>query len=760
MDIKEGIVICDNETKMNILKNREGFINYKFNTLKSLKDKLLGSVSDEGKYYLFKKYKYSLDFINTILEFISFVDVNTIYKSNKINEIKNIKIDLINNGYYVLDLNFKNILKRFHVTFINVMETRENLYLIELVKKLTDITIVNNELNNKQIDYYECINQEEEVINYLEIIVNNKLDLNKVCFVNYSSDYLSIFKRLGYAYKLNFNIENNMTILSNKHIKYFLDNLDLDFNGIINEIKDNDIKNIIIDVINKYSIPLSELKDSKEFLKDVFKKESYDNLKYGEGINVTNNLSFNNDDIVFFLNFNSDIPKLKSNSYLSDDELTELNISNITEYNKIYKNSFIKSLVNVNNLSISYPLNTKTGENTKSPLVDDLKLNKKNVNIKISSSYVLNKHMLGKHYDDYISYNKENELLDKYDLNILDYNKFDNSFKPFKEIPTYDYLSNMKLSYSTMKTYFCCPFRYYLDNVLKIKKYSTSINANIGTYAHYLLEKSYDDDFNFEAEKEKYLNEVDFSAKELVFAEFMDDIVKNTLKFNYKYESISELDLVLREENLETEICGIKFTGFVDKLLYKETDDSVYVTIIDYKTGKDEPKLNNLNDGLNLQLPIYAYLIKNAERFKDKHIYIIGLYLQKVEIKKVDSLDKLEDDYKLRGFTNSDKSLARMLDCKLEGNYIKSLKLTKNGDFQKYAKLIDDKQISDILELIPNLVLKLKKSYLNMMFPINPYRLKDDNGCLYCEYKRVCYKTEKDYKELKVESEDDDNGVD
>lgn len=30
MVIKEGIVICDNETKMNILKNRTKLINYKF----------------------------------------------------------------------------------------------------------------------------------------------------------------------------------------------------------------------------------------------------------------------------------------------------------------------------------------------------------------------------------------------------------------------------------------------------------------------------------------------------------------------------------------------------------------------------------------------------------------------------------------------------------------------------------------------------------------------------------------------------------
>lgn len=760
MQINEGIVICDNETKMNILKNRNNIINYKFYTINTLKNKLLGYPLDEAKYYLFRKYGYSLDFINSLLEFISYVDISQIYKSDKINLIKNIKLELINNNLYQYDYKFIELLKRFEVTFINVLELKENLNLINIVKKLTKVNIIKLSKSNSTLKYYEALNQEEEIINCLELVIKNKYDLNKVHFTNYNDDYLSIFKKVSYAYKIDFNIDTKMSIISHKDVKYFLNNLDLKFEELIENIKDNDIKNMIIDIINKYNIDNNDLLNSKDFLRDLLKNEKYESTKYKDAINVSNNLAISDDDIVFFLNFNVDVPSFKNNTYLDDDELSSLEMSTILEYNRIYKDYFIANLTNSNNINLCYPLNVKSGTNLESTLLDDLILEKEKVDLNLTSSFILNKHILAKHYDNFIIYNKDNKLLNEYDLSVLDYNNYDNSFKPFKEIPSYDYLSKLKLSYSTMKIYFDCPFRYYLDNVLKLKKYTKTINANLGTYAHYMLENSYEPDFEYDAVKKKYLEEVTLSPKEEVYTEFMDEVVKNVLTFNEKFESFSELDNVLREENIETIISGIKFTGFIDKILYKETADSFYFAIIDYKTGKDTPSLNNIDDGLNLQLPVYAYLINNTEKFKNKKIYIIGLYLQKVEIQKIKDIDKLDDFYKLQGFTTSDKSIASMLDPALRGEYIQSLKLTKDGEFYKNAKTIDDETISHILELIPTLVSKIKKSYLNMMFPINPYRLKDEKGCDYCEYKRVCYKTEKDYRDLKVESGDDENGMD
>ena len=45
--------------------------------------------------------------------------------------------------------------------------------------------------------------------------------------------------------------------------------------------------------------------------------------------------------------------------------------------------------------------------------------------------------------------------------------------------------------------------------------------------------------------------------------------------------------------------------------MYKEKNGENLVSIIDYKTGDVDIKINNLIFGLSMQLPIYLYLVKN-----------------------------------------------------------------------------------------------------------------------------------------------------
>lgn len=73
------------------------------------------------------------------------------------------------------------------------------------------------------------------------------------------------------------------------------------------------------------------------------------------------------------------------------------------------------------------------------------------------------------------------------------------------------------------------------------------------------------------------------------------------------------------EGNIEVKVDELfTFNGRIDKMLYKLDGDNAYIAIIDYKTGGDKPSLNNLEDGLNLQLPSYIYLASNMDEFKDK----------------------------------------------------------------------------------------------------------------------------------------------
>ena len=44
------------------------------------------------------------------------------------------------------------------------------------------------------------------------------------------------------------------------------------------------------------------------------------------------------------------------------------------------------------------------------------------------------------------------------------------------------------------------------------------------------------------------------------------------------------------------------------------------IAVIDYKTGDKNIKLDTLEYGINIQLPIYLYLLKKSSRFKNSVI--------------------------------------------------------------------------------------------------------------------------------------------
>ena len=60
----------------------------------------------------------------------------------------------------------------------------------------------------------------------------------------------------------------------------------------------------------------------------------------------------------------------------------------------------------------------------------------------------------------------------------------------------------------------------------------------------------------------------------------------------------------------------INFIGFIDKLMYKELDDEIIASVVDYKTNKNiEIDKDIMKYGLSLQLPSYLYLIKHSKDF-------------------------------------------------------------------------------------------------------------------------------------------------
>ena len=186
--------------------------------------------------------------------------------------------------------------------------------------------------------------------------------------------------------------------------------------------------------------------------------------------------------------------------------------------------------------------------------------------------------------------------------------------------------------------------------------------------------------------------------------------------------------------------------GVIDKILYKEEDNITYLAIIDYKTGSTDIKLDNLEYGIGLQLPIYLYLSSNM---KIKNTKVVGFYLQKLLSSNLDNtkdyITSKENSLKLEGYsTNNESELSKFDTTYNDSKLIKSMK-TSSSDFYSYSKVLSEEEIDTLINKVDNLVDKTIDNILESDFTIDPKIINGENvSCKFCEYRDICFRKEKD----------------
>ena len=180
---------------------------------------------------------------------------------------------------------------------------------------------------------------------------------------------------------------------------------------------------------------------------------------------------------------------------------------------------------------------------------------------------------------------------------------------------------------------------------------------------------------------------------------------------------------------------NIYFTGIIDKILYCEEKINTYIALIDYKTGNENIDLKYLNQGINIQLPIYLYLVS---KLAFKNPLYTGFYLQKFNI--------TDKDYRLEGYSNSNKQILEYIDSNYkESKIIKGLKTTKEGNFYKTSKVLSNEEIENIIKKTNDIINNTINNIKNNNYDINPKVINNMNiGCEYCKFKDICFVNKED----------------
>ena len=723
----QELIITTSKIKKEILKENSKnkvISNVKVLSISDARKMALGSISDDARYLLRKEFNLDLSYIKVILD-------NVLYKRDDLK----IYYDYLDSNNLIK----RNICKEEYKTIkcINVMVDD---YIKEYFNKDIFKYKVDDKKYNHEINIFN--DYESEIVWVAESILTNGYKFSDVKLVNVLPEYKKVISKVFSMYNIPINIGFSYSVYKSGVFRIFIKSLEdsRDIGKAIDDISACNIKDIIIGYFNGKNYEVID-DIAIEIIKDDFKNICVKEDVIKDAVSIIDIFDiYNKDNIYYLMGFNDSVPKkYKDEDYYSDIDKVESKILSSKEKNKLSLNIFENIFNGTKNLYVSYSLKSSFLTYNPSTFIKDNDLvvnNITDINFNLSNRY--NRLLYSKKVDEYISYGVSCKDLEILNSNYsIPYKEYDNKFKGLlnKEIDI-----PIKLSYSSIKTFYECGFKYYLDNVLKLGKFEETLSQKIGNVFHHVLSRMYDDNFDMDKEYDKELSELSSSNMELFFLNKLKKELENIIKFLRSFDSDSSLNSNICENKFVIEDIikdKVSLKGFIDNI--KLNYDKKIIMLIDYKTGNVETTLDNINYGLNLQLPIYLYLI--SSEFKDYKIG--GFYLSKIlENKKMGEEDAT---YKFEGYSTTNEEVLEKLDSTYKSsNYIKGLKLTNNG-FYSYSKVLDECNIDKVMNVAKDKVLEASNKIVNKEFYINPKMIdKKYDSCEYCKYKDICFKTYED----------------
>ena len=741
-----SIYIVPNSLKMkllDILANSNKIYNITFISLEELEKHYFFDIKEDALLYLLDKTNENIDVLKLMLKSLYKIDINKDYKETKLNNLKSLYLDIKDNNYLIFDKGYKEYLltKNIFILGYSMLEPYQKEMLDSINTNYLDIA------SNLSFDtVYKYHSMKDEIISTALKIreLNSKgISYNKIFLAGVDNSYNYLLKTIFKMFDIPIYLKSTNKITSLISVKEYLKDKD------ISHIKDLDLKS----KITKIESDLSYAKNSKYYdilLKDRLENTTLDSIELVESVKVLNEAIevpylVSDDEYLFVLGFNQNyLPRIyKDEDYLSDSLKSKCNLNTSTIKNKLSKDSLVKVLGTIKNLTLSYKLTSLTGEYAKSSLLNELNLKEvDSLNYSYNYSREFNNYRTSSVLDTYYKYHEEDKDFTFLTTNIdtSKYTSFDHKFKGINR-PITPY----SLSYSNLDDLAKCPFKYYLKHILKLDAFDENFNTKIGNIFHSVLKDSYSDNFSFEDSLNKALKDNPLDKRENVLFKRLETELKEIVNYNKQVEKRSFLTEFYGEKRLEIPLSEhATLKGFIDKILFKPFHDKTYYAVFDYKTGSATLNLDYLEDGLYLQLPLYIYLINKSNLFDNPSF--VGFFYQYL-LKSYKDKEEQIKNLKLVGYTTDDKIILSYLDEDYEtDSFVKGLSVKKDGELSSRSKVLSDSELEDIMNSINKALEKSLKIIDNNAFDIAPKIINNKNvSCEFCPFKEVCFVSASDY---------------
>jgi CRISPR/Cas system-associated exonuclease Cas4 (RecB family) len=684
------------------------------------------------------------------------------------------------NNHLILDENHLSYYKSKKVYFVNYYGDDDLINQMLPFLKHYERCFTTNSID-KELTIFHFENYDDEileVVNHIAILLNKKVDPAKIVIHKVNKDYLNKLEEYLMIYKIDYIVEGEGSFFDVDIVKNFFHDLKnyeaMRLNKVLKDYLIDKKDNKIFSKIGKVLEPLIMLdltinSITLDLIKDVFIHTIYQE-EVTNAIKIENVLNhiYDDDTHIFIMNFShGEIAHIyKDDTYLNDKIRKNLKLLTSFDKTQIEEKKILDCIHSYESIHLSYSTYCSSKIYMPSNLIKEL-AKKRIVNIcdaSIHIYHIVNEDMAKmrffKAYALYRLYQKKTfDYLYGYTYFCDDLTKrYQSDFNA-----TLDYLALptlfMELSYTKLNDYFSCPFRFYLKYILNVEEKMEDNNSTfVGRMYHFVLEKVVAKRYIDRRTKEEVLENISVYICDFVKNQTYE--IKDKLKF-YLNKFSEELKLIVEiimdfmdhssfevlglEQKLEKQLDDYTVVvGLIDKILkYQE-----YYLVIDYKTNPVHPNWYALDVGLDLQLPLYLYLIKA----NDPNAKIAGSYLQSVFRT---SLLKYEDkplskvmleQLKYVGYTLQDRDVILAIDTNaLNGSGSLPKQIVSNKGFYKnfLKKSFTQTQFDAIILYVEKLIFEANKKIRKGLFPILPLTdEKNESVCRYCRLKDLCYRNE------------------
>lgn len=797
------ILVCEDDYKKLVLEKlleKKQILKINFKSFQEFSYEVLGKYNISCYLDLESCEKENYDLVKQKLEYSYFIQED-FRENEKLSNLFKIKNKYYNEKF----LENKNIDFYKNKKIICVDIDYNNQLLVLAINNLSkvlkkDFLFINTYEENKDLKVYiqEFKNVKEEVmflVNDISFKLNNGVSPKNIKVNCPDNSYYSIIKEMFNLAKIDITFPKKISLIEYSYIKNFLNKLkdyfDNDlydgFNKCLVDIESinhlDKVKDALINVLNELIAKTSNLKvvDIYDYLIYRLKNTNVNCEKYENTIEFIDcfNKKLNKDDIVYFIGFNQDmIPKTyKDDDYLSDLEKKKIGISDSLKTNELEKEKVMKVIKSLGHAYITYSLSSLEGSLVRSSFIDEIE---KETNV-IKDFYKENIYQAYSKPLLHLNYAKERDLYEKYKTISLKFKTFNPLFKDEKRYdPSFSGLNkdeyskfinpNLYLSYTSIDSYYECPFKFYLERILKINKVTNLDAIQIGNLFHYVfceLLKN-DDISDINNYVDKLINE--FVSQENIVLDnkkkIYYSIYKEMILKNYEFISLQMKNSKFKLRDLEKEYkitidkdCRVILKGKIDKVLTLKMRGKEYAIVVDYKTGSSDFSFDNVLYGQNMQLLFYYMFLESVSEVAYGGAYLTSVLpsLPFLYEKNKTYDEQLKEYFLLNGYSNEDTFILSQIDDHYgtSESFLKGIKLTKDDSLTKnsYKKVLTEDEFNKILNLAKEKIDEAIENIIKAKFDIRPIKIGKELACTYCPYKDVCYV--KDSMIMEVESKKD-----